>query len=132
MPFSVRDRNCSSTFWAGISTSIFCSFSLYGIVNRRVSKGRGGGLFLSIEKKCSDIGKNVLIFRIYKLSFSFKRGGSRTAATSKMERKPLTIIAKHFILDVAAVQNPPPYAILRVCRGETLTFYPARPHFSVL
>ena len=87
---------------------------------------------MSIEKKCSDIGKNVLIFRIYKLSFSFKRGGSRTAATSKMERKPLTIIAKHFILDVAAVQNPPPYAILRVCRGETLTFYPARPHFSVL
>lgn len=107
MPFSVRDRNCSSTFWAGISTSIFCSFSLYGIVNRRVSKGRGGGLFLSIEKKCSDIGKNVLIFRIYKLSFSFKRGGSRTAATSKMERKPLTIIAKRFILDDATALNPP-------------------------
>ena len=39
------------------------------------------------------------------------RGGSRTAATSKMERfaiivngwKPLTIITKHSILDVAAV-----------------------------
>ena len=42
------------------------------------------------------------------------RGGSRTAATSKMEClviivngwKPLTIITKHFILDVAAVLDP--------------------------
>ena len=43
------------------------------------------------------------------------RGGSRTAATSKMEcfvitvngYKPLTIITKHSILDVAAVLDPP-------------------------
>ena len=43
------------------------------------------------------------------------RGGSRTAATSKMECfviivngwKPLTIITKHSILDVAAVLDPP-------------------------
>ena len=43
------------------------------------------------------------------------RGGSRTAATSKMERfviivnsfQPLTIITKHSILDVAAVLDPP-------------------------
>ena len=43
------------------------------------------------------------------------RGGSRTATTSKMERfviivndcKPLTIIAKCSILDVAAVLDPP-------------------------
>ena len=43
------------------------------------------------------------------------RGGSRTAATSKMERfviivngfKPLTIITKCSILDVAAVLDPP-------------------------
>ena len=40
------------------------------------------------------------------------RGGSRTAATSKMERfvngyKPLTIIGKRSILDVAAVLDPP-------------------------
>ena len=43
------------------------------------------------------------------------RGGSRAAATSKMECfviivnswKPLTIITKHFILDVAAVLDPP-------------------------
>ena len=41
-------------------------------------------------------------------------GGSRTAATSKMERfviivngwKPLTIITKHSILDVTAVLDP--------------------------
>ena len=43
------------------------------------------------------------------------RGGSRTAVTSKMECfviivndwKPLTIITKHSILDVAAVLDPP-------------------------
>ena len=43
------------------------------------------------------------------------RDGSRTTATSKMERfvviisglKPLTIITKHSILDVAAVLDPP-------------------------
>ena len=43
------------------------------------------------------------------------RGGFRTVATSKMERfvirvnawKPLTIITKRSILDVAAVLDPP-------------------------
>ena len=43
------------------------------------------------------------------------RGGSRTATTSRMERfliivngwKPLTIITKHSILDVAAALDPP-------------------------
>ena len=43
------------------------------------------------------------------------RGGSRTVATSKMERfgiivngfQPLTIITKRSILDVAAVLDPP-------------------------
>ena len=47
--------------------------------------------------------------------FARSRGGSRTAATSKMERfmiivngwKPLTIITKSSILDVAAVLDPP-------------------------
>ena len=42
-------------------------------------------------------------------------GGSRAAATSKIECfviivngwKPLTIITKHFILDVAAALDPP-------------------------
>ena len=46
---------------------------------------------------------------------SWNRGGSRTAATSKMEHfviivnswKPLTIITKSSILDVAAVLDPP-------------------------
>ena len=48
------------------------------------------------------------------------RGGSRAAATSKMERfvirvngcKPLTIITKRPILDVAATLDPP----LTLCR----------------
>ena len=43
------------------------------------------------------------------------RCGSRAVATSKMERfviivnsfQPLTIVTKRFILDVAAVLNPP-------------------------
>ena len=36
------------------------------------------------------------------------RGGSRTAATPKMEHfQPLTIITKRSILDVAAVLDPP-------------------------
>ena len=46
---------------------------------------------------------------------STSRGGSRVAATSKMERvviivngiQPLTIITKHSILDVAAALDPP-------------------------
>ena len=50
------------------------------------------------------------------------RGGSRTAATSKMERfviivngfQPLTIITKRSILDVAAVLDPPLHGFL--CR----------------
>ena len=50
------------------------------------------------------------------------RGGSRTAATSKIERfviivngwKPLTIITKRSILDVAAVLDPPLKACLAI------------------
>ena len=46
---------------------------------------------------------------------NLKRGGSRTAATSKMELfvmignsfHPLTIITKNSILDIAAVLDPP-------------------------
>ena len=49
-----------------------------------------------------------------KLLVGIIRGGSRTAATSKMERfviivngfKPLTVITKRPILDVAAVLDP--------------------------
>ena len=49
---------------------------------------------------------------------SYSRGGSRTAAKSKIERfaiivnnwKPLTIIIKRSILDVAAALDPPLYS----------------------
>ena len=49
------------------------------------------------------------------LKWNKARGGSRTAATSKIERfviivnewKPLTIITKHSILDVATALDPP-------------------------
>ena len=54
------------------------------------------------------------------------RGGSRTAATSKMERfviivndwKPLIIITKHFILDVAAVLDLPLYKPIKRKEGN--------------
>ena len=50
-----------------------------------------------------------------------KRGGSRTAAMSKMEHfviivngwKPLTIITKSSTLDVAAVLDPPLVSIIK-------------------
>ena len=53
--------------------------------------------------------------RRYKFFHTAARGRSRTAATSKMEHfviivngwKPLTIITKSSILDVAAVLDPP-------------------------
>ena len=60
---------------------------------------------------------NTITESIYKYSLieDQGRGGSRTAATSKMEClviivngfQPLTIITKHSILDVAAVLDPP-------------------------
>ena len=51
------------------------------------------------------------------------RGGSKTAATSKMERfviivngwNPLTIITKHSILDVAAALDPPLVYVSIIC-----------------
>ena len=63
------------------------------------------------------------------------KGGSRTAATSKMERfviivngwKPLTIITKRSILDVAAVLDSPLQALQRnnedSIKTEFLNFY---------
>ena len=55
-----------------------------------------------LHKLCNENGDNL-------------RGGSRTAATSKMELfviivngfQPLTIVTKRSILDVAAVLDPP-------------------------
>ena len=46
--------------------------------------------------------------KLHIFPWSTIRGGSRAAATSKMERfvKPLTIITKHSILDVAAALDP--------------------------
>ena len=64
------------------------------------------------------ISSAILIFhflRSSRLLLSLRRGGSRIAATSKMERfviivndfQPLTIITKRSILDVVAVLDPP-------------------------
>ena len=55
-------------------------------------------------------GSALVCFQFFQFQ-SYIRGGSRATATSKMERfviivnglKPLTIITKHSILDVAAM-----------------------------
>ena len=54
-----------------------------------------------------------------KAFFKWGWGGSRAAATAKLERfviidngfQPLTIITKRFILDVAAAVDPPLYGL---------------------
>ena len=58
------------------------------------------------------------------------RGGSRTAATSKMERfviivngfQPLTIITKSSTLDVAAVLDPPLPTYIFDQKTQIITF----------
>ena len=68
--------------------------------------------------------QQVAIKRNHKTFYSktnSSRGGSRTAATSKMKRfviivngfQPLTIIPNGSILDVAAVLDPPLSSILK-------------------
>ena len=67
----------------------------------------------SMDKEFLERGEMAKKKRYLKLCVCF-RGGSRTAATSKMERfviivngwKPLTIITKRSILDVAAALDP--------------------------
>ena len=59
-------------------------------------------------------------------SIATTRGGSRTVVTSKMERfviivngwKPLTIITKRSMLDVAAVLDPPRTTLLEPRRNK--------------
>ena len=67
-----------------------------------------------LQKRCFENFHNA--FKKVSLAESFAfRGGPRAAATSKMERfmiivngsKPLIIITKHSILDVAAALDPP-------------------------
>ena len=66
------------------------------------------------NKTCMNLINSVTL--LLSISFSLRpRDGSRTATTSKMEHfliivngwKPLTIITKSSILDVAAVLDPP-------------------------
>ena len=59
------------------------------------------------------------VFNPFQTNFVFSRGGSRADATSKMESfviivngwKPLTIITKRSILDVAAALDPPLFCV---------------------
>ena len=63
------------------------------------------------KKNFTRVLKKLRLLNLFKLC----RGGSRTAATSKMEHiviivndiQPLTIITKRSIFDVAAVVDPP-------------------------
>ena len=68
------------------------------------------------------------------------RGGSRTAATSKMERfviivngwKPLTIITKRSILDVAAALDPPLMISASLeCLIQYRKYFPSFSYFAI-
>ena len=67
------------------------------------------------EVQTSNRNQNNIVDQVLQSISNNSRGGSRTAATSKMERfviivngwKPLTIITKHSIMDVATVLDPP-------------------------
>ena len=71
-------------------------------------------IVLPLPMKISSAALIFHFLRSSRLLLSLHRGGSRTAATSKMERfviivngwKPLTIITKRSILDVVAVLDP--------------------------
>ena len=86
------------------NTAVFCS----AILQRNHS---------TLDQKDSwhKILKNLWIFIVCGQGVSTCRGGSRAAATSKMEHfviivngwKPLTVITKRSILDVAATLDPP-------------------------
>ena len=63
---------------------------------------------------CDSVREKRIKSTAMKVVVSISRGGSRAAATSKMKcfliivngRKPLTIITKHSILDVATALDP--------------------------
>ena len=73
----------------------------------------------------------------------FVRGGSRAAVTSKVERfliivngwKPITIITKCSILDVATALDPPLFVIYLVlivdlCKSELLFYFRQITHLD--
>ena len=72
------------------------------------------GMVVHVTVGCVRVELNLFCLKSSSYQSS-TRGGSRTAATSKMERfvtivkgfQPLTIITKRSILDVAAVLDPP-------------------------
>ena len=74
-------------------------------------KAPTGFLIFTFHKKYFSDKMNLRLFYFHVMI----RGGSRTIATSKMERfgiivndfQPLTIMTKRSILDVAAVIDPP-------------------------
>ena len=101
-------------------TSFMQSFNLFNLIKTNTCfKGKGNciDLILTNRKYCF---KHSSTFEAglsdhHHLVYSMFRGGSRTAATSKMERfviivngfQPLTIFTKRSILGVAAVLDPP-------------------------
>ena len=74
-------------------------------------------------RECSkETNETSFIEHTQKIRIYITRGGSRTAATSKIECfviivngwKPLTTITKRSILDVAAVLDPPLFTIINI------------------
>ena len=85
-------RDCSSSFQAGISTSVFLPFFLL-FYSKQMGKQVGGGEglfcpFLKIRKKCSDLGKNAMTVRIYQVRNQRRgRGGLFICSFSKIGKK---------------------------------------------
>ena len=101
---------CDTSPWV-----LFTFFVLYKWYQIGQSITDGSGNFFSLWNSVEKRDFIVLIHSPLNLSNIQCRGGSRTAATSKMECfviivngfQPLSIIKKHCILDIAAALDPP-------------------------
>ena len=96
-------------------------YRIHRILNEHVTFARWGWRHCGVVSyKCDKRDNNV---QIKKVRQNIYRGGSRAAAASKMECfviivngwKPLNIITKHSILDVAVALDPPMHLYFLFC-----------------
>ena len=110
----LKDQN---SFEIRIAAETNCSNTVHNINDNSRSNFNKTYLYKNLTVKKISVETQFKVTRKIQFNTNKKkvRGGSRTAATSKMERfviivngwKPLTIITKRSILDVAAVLDPP-------------------------
>ena len=127
-------RLVKSNISVQVPYKVIFNFSKYEISDSE-KKLLAKGLNFSLPPKCLDYVDYLVNFDLLYRN----RGGSRTAATSKMERlviivngwKPLTIITKRSILDVAAALDPP-LRNIRILSSEDLDFVKTRKKAAAL